>query len=88
MLILVQMFSNKRSPPLPPDIHLSLAANDFLNVRCLAYEPANRPVAKDLIEHAFIQDVNPRWTFAESDIGRKVAKNGEKKEAIGGNVTR
>ncbi|KAK4686856.1 mitogen-activated protein kinase kinase kinase, partial [Tremellales sp. Uapishka_1] len=70
-----ELFNKRARPPLPPDIHLSKVALDFLNDKCLAKNPRDRPMATDLLRHQFIQDVDPKWNFAESKIGKAVAKN-------------
>ncbi|GHJ85831.1 hypothetical protein NliqN6_2233 [Naganishia liquefaciens] len=73
--VLTTMFSvgqhNKR-PPVPDDVVLSATANDFMNEKCLAIEPNERPTAEELKRHPFIVDCDPTWTFADSNLGRLV----------------
>ncbi|WWD21625.1 hypothetical protein CI109_106111 [Kwoniella shandongensis] len=73
-----ELFNKRARPPLPPDIHLSDTALDFLYNKCLATDPRDRPMARDLLEHRFIQEKDEKWTFAESKIGKAVAKRGAK----------
>jgi len=35
-------------------------------------------MARDLLQHQFITDVDPSWTFAGSRIGKAVAKKAPK----------
>lgn len=65
-------------PSLPDDITLSPPALDFMNEKCLAGEPGQRPTAKDLLKHTFITDVDASWTFKESKVGLMVAQRGAK----------
>ncbi|KAK8847534.1 hypothetical protein IAR55_005392 [Kwoniella newhampshirensis] len=73
-----ELFNKRARPPLPPDIHLSDTALDFLYNKCLATDPRDRPMARDLLEHRFIKEKDKKWTFAESKIGKAVAKRGAK----------
>ena len=73
-----QLFNKRARPPLPPDVHLSEVALDFMNSRCLAKNPRDRPMARDLLEHQFITDIDEDWTFAASKIGKAVAKKAPK----------
>lgn len=74
-----QLFNKRSRPPLPPDIVLSSVALDFLNEKCLATDPRNRPMARDLLQHEFIKDKDLTWTFKDSKIGKAVAKRGAKR---------
>ncbi|WVQ69452.1 uncharacterized protein L199_007669 [Kwoniella botswanensis] len=74
-----ELFNKRARPPLPPDIHLSDIALDFMNIQCLATDPRDRPMAKDLLQHPFILDKDPNWTFKDSKIGKAVAKRGAKR---------
>ncbi|WWC86729.1 uncharacterized protein L201_001607 [Kwoniella dendrophila CBS 6074] len=74
-----ELFNKRARPPLPPDIHLSNIALDFMNTKCLATDPRDRPIAKDLLQHPFILDKDPNWTFKDSKIGQAVAKRGAKR---------
>ncbi|WVF69666.1 hypothetical protein IAT40_004445 [Kwoniella sp. CBS 6097] len=74
-----ELFNKRARPPLPPEIHLSDIALDFMNEKCLATDPRDRPMAKDLLQHPFILDRDENWTFAESKIGKAVAKRGAKR---------
>lgn len=68
-----QLANTRAAPPVPDDVNLSPVADDFLNKRCFAPNPRDRPTATDLLRHPFILDVDPMWTFAESAIGKAVA---------------
>ncbi|WVQ75911.1 hypothetical protein IAR50_005546 [Cryptococcus sp. DSM 104548] len=70
---------NKRRPPLPADCIIAPIALDFLNDKCLQTDPRDRPMARDLLEHPFIKDRDPNWTFEDSKIGKAVAKRGAKR---------
>ncbi|WVW78254.1 hypothetical protein I302_100207 [Kwoniella bestiolae CBS 10118] len=74
-----ELFNKRARPPLPSDIHLSDIALDFMNTQCLATDPRDRPMAKDLLQHPFIRDKDPSWTFKDSKIGKAVAKRGAKR---------
>jgi mitogen-activated protein kinase kinase kinase len=65
-------------PSLPSEIILKPEAEDFLYQKCLASDPAGRPTARELLDDAFIKDVDPKWTFSESKIGMMVAQRGAK----------
>ncbi|ORY24027.1 kinase-like domain-containing protein, partial [Naematelia encephala] len=69
-----ELFNKRSRPPLPPDIHLNDVALDFMNEKCLAKDPRDRPTAKELMEHRFIAERDPTWSFATSKIGKAVAK--------------
>lgn len=77
-LLIFQMFNHRARPPIPADVQLSPPALDFLNERCLAKDPGDRPVAWELLKHPFITEVDPKWTFANSKIGKAVAKKAPK----------
>lgn len=68
------MFHDRSRPPLPEDIHLSDIALDFMNDKCMAKDPRDRPMASELLKHQFITERDPNWTFAASKIGKAVAK--------------
>ncbi|WVR04740.1 hypothetical protein IAU60_001751 [Kwoniella sp. DSM 27419] len=74
-----ELFNKRARPPLPPEIHISDIALDFLNNKCLATDPRDRPMARDLLQHPFILEKDPRWTFENSKIGKAVAKRGAKR---------
>ncbi|WWC59626.1 uncharacterized protein I303_102185 [Kwoniella dejecticola CBS 10117] len=74
-----ELFNKRARPPLPADIHLSETQLDFMNTKCLATDPRDRPMAKDLLQHSFIRDKDPTWTFKDSKIGKAVAKRGAKR---------
>ena len=78
MILTVQLFNKRARPPLPPDLKLSPAALDFMNEKCLAKDPSNRPFARDLLQHPWILDVDRNWTFEKSKIGKAVAKRAPK----------
>lgn len=44
----------------------------------MAKNPADRPMAKELLKHPFITEYDSKWTFKDSTIGKAVAKNGVK----------
>lgn len=67
-----QLFKRMR-PPVPDDVELDDAAIDFLNDKCLALDPKDRPTAIELLSHKFITETDPKWTFKDSKIGRNVA---------------
>ncbi|KAL7419201.1 mitogen-activated protein kinase kinase kinase [Cryptotrichosporon argae] len=73
--VMLQLF-NRTGPPLAPDLHLSPVALDFLFQNCLATDPRERPMAVDLLQHPFITERDPSWTFEKSKIGKAVAKRG------------
>lgn len=77
-----ELFSNRARPPLPPDMHLSETALDFMNEKCLAKNPRDRPMAVDLLKHPFITEFDPNWTFAGSKIGKAVKKRGAVKHHV------
>lgn len=68
-----QLANTRAAPPVPDDVTLSSTADDFLNKRCFAPNPRDRPTASELLHHPFILDVDPGWTFEKSAIGRAVA---------------
>jgi mitogen-activated protein kinase kinase kinase len=70
--LLSQVGQHNKRPPVPDDVVLSATANDFMNEKCLAIEPNDRPTAEELKRHPFITDFDPRWTFADSNLGRLV----------------
>ncbi|WWC68103.1 uncharacterized protein I206_102024 [Kwoniella pini CBS 10737] len=74
-----ELFNKRARPPLPSDIHLSEIQLDFMNTKCLATHPEDRPMAKDLLQHPFILDKDRNWTFKDSKIGKAVAKRGAKR---------
>lgn len=53
------------SPPIPET--LSSAGKDFLQ-RCFERDPANRPSAAKLLEHAFIQNFNDQDALARPQL--------------------
>ena len=63
----------RKGPPVPNDVKLDDAAEDFLNVKCLALDPKDRPTALELLKHPFITVTDENWTFKDSKIGRNVA---------------
>ncbi|CAD6585096.1 MAG: hypothetical protein TREMPRED_004049, partial [Tremellales sp. Tagirdzhanova-0007] len=73
-----ELFNKRARPPLPPEVHLSETALDFMNNRCLAKDPRDRPMARDLLQHPFITNVDSSWTFAASKIGKAVARKAPK----------
>ncbi|EIW71137.1 hypothetical protein TREMEDRAFT_67590 [Tremella mesenterica DSM 1558] len=79
---MVKLFSNRARPPLPPDIHLSATALDFMNEKCMAKNPRDRPMAVELLQHPFITEYDPNWTFAESKIGMAVRKKAPKRTVV------
>ena len=74
----MKLFNKRARPPLPPEVHLSETALDFMNNRCLAKDPRDRPMARDLLQHPFITNVDSSWTFAASKIGKAVARKAPK----------
>ncbi|KAH8090946.1 kinase-like protein [Filobasidium floriforme] len=68
-----QLANTRAAPPVPDDVTLSPVADDFLNKKCFAPSPRDRPVAEELLRHPFITDRDPNWTFMDSKIGRAVA---------------
>ncbi len=77
--MLIQLANARSAPPVPEDVTLSATADDFLNKKCFASNPRDRPTAVELLLHAFITDVDPHWTFAESGIGRAVVAGMKKR---------
>lgn len=59
-------------------MRLSPNALDFMNERCLAKDPSDRPMAKELLQHPWILDSDKGWTFEKSKIGKAVAKTAPK----------
>lgn len=74
-------------PPVPDDVHLDDAALDFLNTKCLALDPKDRPTAVELLQHKFITKVDPKWTFKDSKIGRNVANTAPRTMSTTGTTT-
>lgn len=74
-----QLANTRAAPPVPDDVNLSPAADDFLNKRCFASNPHDRPTATELLRHPFILDVDPNWTFEESMIGKAVVAGMKKR---------
>lgn len=70
----------RTAPPLPDDLVLAPDASEFLYTLCLAEDPAQRPTAAKLIEHKFVTDRDPNWTFENSRIGMAVAKRSKAKK--------
>lgn len=68
-----KLANTRAAPPVPDDVTLSPVADDFLNKKCFASSPRDRPVAEELLRHPFITDRDPNWTFMDSKIGRAVA---------------
>jgi mitogen-activated protein kinase kinase kinase len=77
----ILMLYRRLTPPLPSDVHLSPKAYEFLYKCCLASDPNNRPTAVELLQHEFVTDRDPAWTFSDSMIGKAVAKRGAKANA-------
>lgn len=73
---MLQLFNGRGAPALPPDIKLDPVAFDFLYAKCLVGDPHDRPTARDLIEHPFVTETDPGWTFENSKIGKAVAQRG------------
>lgn len=74
-----QLANTRAAPPVPDDVTLSATADDFLNKKCFAPNPRDRPVADDLLRHSFITDRDSDWTFADSKIGKAVALGTKRK---------
>jgi len=74
-----QLANTRAAPPVPEDVTLSSVADDFLNKKCFASNPRDRPVAEELLLHPFITDRDPTWTFMDSKIGKAVAAGTKRK---------
>lgn len=72
----------RTAPPLPDDLELAPDAFEFLYNLCLAEDPAQRPTAAKLIEHKFVTERDPNWTFEDSKIGKAVAKRSRAKKTM------
>ena len=46
--------------------------------QCLAKDPAERPMVRELLQHPWITEVDRNWTFEKSKIGKAVAKRAPK----------
>lgn len=62
----------KLSPPIPKDIQplMSAAAKDFI-ARCFTIDPDQRPTAKELLEHPFVE-VPSTFSFESTELGRMI----------------
>ncbi|ORX33974.1 hypothetical protein BD324DRAFT_637857 [Kockovaella imperatae] len=71
-------------PPIPTDIGISSTAMDFMTQRCLVHSSENRATAAECLRHPFITEVDSKWTFAQSKIGKFLAKKETKSVRRGG----
>lgn len=60
------------------EIPVSQAGLDFMNDKCLAFDPNSRPTARELMIHPWILEEDRGWTFEKSKIGKAVAKRAPK----------
>lgn len=74
----IQLFRGEGRPPLPPDIKISKSGLEFVLNHCLAMDPGQRPIAKDLLLHPWILEEDRGWTFEKSKIGKAVARRAPK----------
>ncbi|KAH9837026.1 Pkinase-domain-containing protein [Rhodofomes roseus] len=61
MAVLLHLYQNRQSPPLPETITLSPLADDFRQ-KCFAMDPALRPSAAELRQHPYLE-LQPGWKF-------------------------
>ncbi|EPT04024.1 hypothetical protein FOMPIDRAFT_1114693 [Fomitopsis schrenkii] len=61
MAVLLHLYQNRQSPPLPESITLSLLADDFRQ-KCFAMDPDLRPSAAELRQHSYLR-LQPGWQF-------------------------
>ncbi|KLT39786.1 kinase-like protein [Cutaneotrichosporon oleaginosum] len=87
MTVILNLF-HRCTPRLPNDVQLSPVALKFLYQCCLAINPRDRPTAIELLQHEFLTDRNPSWTFSDSKIGKAVAKRGARANAEKAEKTR
>ena len=76
MLIMNTQLDSDKHPPI--EVTIPDTARNFLVGNCWGIKPEQRPTAKELLNHPFITEVDPTWSFAESEIGKVVAKKGSK----------
>ncbi|BEJ12590.1 hypothetical protein CspHIS471_0210500 [Cutaneotrichosporon sp. HIS471] len=80
MQVIVKLLQ-RCTPSIPSDVRLSAQALKFLFECCLVIDPNDRPTAVELLEHEFVTDLDPTWTFHESRIGKAVARRLDKARA-------
>ncbi|BEI89689.1 uncharacterized protein CcaverHIS019_0210510 [Cutaneotrichosporon cavernicola] len=80
MQVILKLFHQCR-PSIPSDVRFSAQALKFLFECCLVIDPNARPTAVELLEHEFVTDLDPTWTFHESRIGKAVARRLDKARA-------
>lgn len=73
MHVILMLFQG-RTPGVPRDVHFSHQAYKFMFESCLVSNPNDRPTAIGLLQHEFLTDRDPEWTWSESKIGKAVAR--------------
>ncbi|KAG8920410.1 hypothetical protein FRC01_000760 [Tulasnella sp. 417] len=59
--VMFKVARHRMAPPVPRDVHLSAAANDF-RLKCFAQDPDQRPTAEGLKGHFWLH-LPPGWIF-------------------------